>query len=127
LSWEEVQACDGSLIEFGSHGRSHQILTRMAIDEARDELLTSRQLIEERLGRKVVSFAYPNGDYSGEIKRLARQAGYEYALAIHPSREETAARDIFALPRRGVHEGVCRGAGGGFSPALFAAFLEGIF
>lgn len=126
LSWDEMRHMDPSLIEIGSHGLSHQILTTMSPAEVRRELMESKLLIEEKIGRPVTSIAYPNGNHDAEVRRLARETGYRCGIATHDA-EGAETRDLYALQRIGVHDGVSSGAFGGFSPALFASYLKRLF
>jgi peptidoglycan/xylan/chitin deacetylase (PgdA/CDA1 family) len=61
LTWSEVEQLDQKLITIGSHTLSHPILP--TIDDAmlERELRDSRQLLEQRLGRAIDLFCYPNG------------------------------------------------------------------
>ncbi|MEW6050252.1 MAG: polysaccharide deacetylase family protein [Candidatus Zixiibacteriota bacterium] len=127
LSWDDIRAMDPSLIEIGSHARSHQILTQMSSAEIRRELVESKLLIEEKTGRPVTSIAYPNGDHNEEVRRLARETGYHCGIATHNPEGTALMRDIYALQRVGVHEGVSSTATGRFSPALFACYLRRLF
>jgi peptidoglycan/xylan/chitin deacetylase (PgdA/CDA1 family) len=61
LTWSELQGLDPALITIGSHTLSHPILP--TIDDAmlEREVRDSRQMLEQRLGRAVDLFCYPNG------------------------------------------------------------------
>ena len=61
LTWDELGRIDPALITIGSHTLSHPILT--SIDDAtlEREVRDSRQRLEQRLGRPVDLFCYPNG------------------------------------------------------------------
>lgn len=61
LTWGELQGLDPALITIGSHTLSHPILP--TIDDAmlEREVRDSRQMLEQRLGRAVDLFCYPNG------------------------------------------------------------------
>ena len=83
LGWPEIQEMQEGNITFGAHTVTHPILTRMSAREARDEIVRSKSSIEEKLGRPVVSFAYPNGtraDFDEPIKRALKDAGFECAV-----------------------------------------------
>jgi peptidoglycan/xylan/chitin deacetylase (PgdA/CDA1 family) len=75
LSWDEVRRlADEGLVEFGAHTVNHEILTRLSLPAAAEEIEASKRRIEEVLGREVRHFAYPNGtraDYNDEIKSIA--------------------------------------------------------
>lgn len=76
LSWEEIKEMSENGIEFGSHTITHPVLTRIPLREAKREIEGAKKEIEERLGKKVVSFAYPSGIYDREIMELVKKSGY---------------------------------------------------
>lgn len=89
-------------IEIGAHTMTHPILARIAEQTARDEIVHSRQRLEEITGQPVLSFAYPNGrpvrDYAGEHVRAVRDAGFELAVSTSWG-AATAQSDPFQIPR----------------------------
>jgi peptidoglycan/xylan/chitin deacetylase (PgdA/CDA1 family) len=70
-------------ISFGSHGDSHAPL--VALDDAAvlAELTRSRDVLEQVLGRRVDTFAYPYGTVDGRSKALVARAGYRCAFAVN--------------------------------------------
>ncbi len=123
LDWDEIAEMKTAGITFGSHGISHELLTMISPVQQERELRESKRAIEERLGTKVDSLAYPNGNYDDEIKQLVRQTGYRCALAVasaHISRQS----DRYALGRTNVHQGNSLGIFGGFSESLFACHIQ---
>jgi peptidoglycan/xylan/chitin deacetylase (PgdA/CDA1 family) len=89
-------------IEIGAHTLTHPILTRLPVDEARDEIVGSRQRLEEITGQPILSFAYPNGrphrDYAREHVAIVREAGFELAVSTSWG-AATARSDPFQIPR----------------------------
>jgi peptidoglycan/xylan/chitin deacetylase (PgdA/CDA1 family) len=83
LTWSEV----GRLVreagcQVGSHTHTHPVLTALAEDRAREELRTSRAVIEERLRMAPTTFAYPYGSYgtfSARTRRLLVEEGFSIA------------------------------------------------
>ncbi|UCD63468.1 MAG: polysaccharide deacetylase family protein [Candidatus Zixiibacteriota bacterium] len=123
LSWEEVIEMQSGGVEFGSHGCSHRILTRLPGAQAQDEITGSRIIIEERLGRKTDCFSYPNGDYNAQVKAAVEQAGYLCAVTTRGDRLAAKSTDRFSLRRIAVHEGISVGPRGRFSKAMFVWHL----
>lgn len=120
LNWDEIREMECSGIHFGSHGVSHEILIHLDHDRVRQELSESKKLIEQKSGRAVEFFGYPNNDWNAEIKKLVAQAGYRGACAGHGCGEASREIDLYALQRANVNEGAFVGASGKFSRALFA-------
>ena len=70
LSHEEIEKLSKSgLIDFGAHTVSHEILTNISLEEAENEIIGSKDIIEKYLDEAITFFAYPNGteaDYNNE-------------------------------------------------------------
>jgi peptidoglycan/xylan/chitin deacetylase (PgdA/CDA1 family) len=123
LSWNEIREMDRDIVEFGSHGCSHGILTRLRQDQVKRELAESKRKLEQELGHEITVFAYPNGDYNASVERMVKEAGYHGAIIVG-SGDPQSNVDLFALPRSGAHDGMSIGPLGGFSKALFAFELR---
>lgn len=109
LDWEDVREMRASgLISMGSHSHSHPILSRCGPEDLKAEVLTSKKLIEERIGASCRLFCYPNGqmgDFDSRTKDMLRSSGFACALTTVPGLNSQAT-DIFELKRIGVpHKG----------------------
>ena len=102
LSWDEIREMAAGGIEFGSHGVNHAILT-VDDDLAAAEIAASKAEIEERLGRHVSAFSYPNGNYSEKVVELVKKSGYQAAFGTSAG---YAAHDCdpFRIQRINVHD-----------------------
>ena len=101
LSWEEVKAMHYNGISFGSHTVTHPILSRLSLERNREEIEKSKSTIEQRLGVRVTTFAYPNGkpnDFAETTKKLLRAAGYICAVTTKFGANECG-QDLFELRR----------------------------
>jgi peptidoglycan/xylan/chitin deacetylase (PgdA/CDA1 family) len=79
LSWQDIKEMFRNNITFGAHTVTHPILTQLSLTEAIDEIMTSKCMIEKRLGTTIKLFAYPNGgrsDFSEQIERAVQDAGF---------------------------------------------------
>ncbi len=70
------------LVEFGAHSLNHPRLTLLKPQEVREEVEGSKKSIEKLLGKPVLSFAYPYGFFNEEIKKITREAGYTFGIAV---------------------------------------------
>jgi peptidoglycan/xylan/chitin deacetylase (PgdA/CDA1 family) len=122
LNWEQVTEMNKGGIEFGSHGISHRILTGLGRDEISEELRSSREIIERRLGHTIDAFSYPNGNYNPEIAGMVRAAGYHCAVTTS-GYADVSDINIYGLNRIGVHQDISVGPNGRFSKAMFAFHL----
>jgi peptidoglycan/xylan/chitin deacetylase (PgdA/CDA1 family) len=123
LTWDEVNEMSQNKVSFGSHGCSHRIMTTLSTDEIKRELRDSKFAIQAKLGIKIDHFSYPNGDFTGAIKDLVKEAGYTSAATTKGKNEDSANPDLFALKRIGVHEGISVGLRGKYSRAMFSFHL----
>ncbi|WHZ15114.1 MAG: hypothetical protein OJF52_001955 [Nitrospira sp.] len=78
LDWDHIRAMQ-DVFTIGSHTRSHRVLTTLPLEMARNEIVSSRALIEDRLGSAVRFFSYPkgaSGDFSQRLEDMVEEAGY---------------------------------------------------
>lgn len=61
----------------GSHGMTHEILTKAEPGVQLRELQESKRYLEEVLGKPVNSFAFPYGQYNDDLVARANTAGYK--------------------------------------------------
>ncbi len=88
-------------IEFGGHTMTHPKLAHIPLEEARKEILTSKATLEEKLGEKLTSFAYPYGDLNEDVKNIVKESGYDFAVATD-SGDISFAEDLFQIRRIGI-------------------------
>ncbi len=65
--------------EIGAHTVDHPYLPSLSDDELHDQLRRSRAQLEDLIGERVASMAYPFGAVDERVARAARDAGYETA------------------------------------------------
>lgn len=76
MNWDEIREMQGGLIEFGSHTRTHADLNAVTIEQARDEICTSKRLLEDGLGQPVTTLAYPYERFNADVMQLTEECGY---------------------------------------------------
>lgn len=82
LTWEHLAEISASGIECAAHTHTHRPLDMLPLSVVRDEIVRSKELLEEHLCQKVSSFAYPSGFYSARVREVVRTAGYASACAV---------------------------------------------
>lgn len=65
----------------GSHSHKHRALNLMPISEAREQMVTSRKMLEDLLGRAVDHLAFPGGGHSRAVVSTAKEAGFRYVFS----------------------------------------------
>ena len=80
LSEEELQEiARHPLVTIGAHGLWHRHFNRMTLDDARFELIESREILEQVIGRRVDLMAWPFGECDAALERLSAECGYRAA------------------------------------------------
>jgi peptidoglycan/xylan/chitin deacetylase (PgdA/CDA1 family) len=116
LSWEEIKEMSRNGIDFGAHSATHPILTNVPLSRARWEVSQSKRDVEMMLGKEVDFFAYPDGNFNGEIVKTVKNCGFAGAVAIG-HRWVTPKNSIYRLPRIGATE----------NPDVFRLLLSGLW
>lgn len=98
LTWSQIAEINDSDIECGVHTHSHPKLDILPLAMARNDILRSKDLLEQHLGQEVTSFAYPFGYYTPDVRQLVKQAGFTSACAVNFAMCSAKA-DRFALER----------------------------
>ncbi len=98
MSWEELTELQkyGHYLE--SHTINHPWLSRLTPSKTREELDSSKKLLEDKLGRPVSSVAYPYGDYTREVIQITQEVGYQWACSTHIGNRHQP-EDLFQLKR----------------------------
>lgn len=118
LSWEEIAEMDRAGVRFGSHTHSHEILTAVPMDTARQQVEGSGAMIERKLGKPCTAFSYPNGNWSAAARRIVAEAGFKLAVTVDRY-IWTVDSDPLSIPRSNVYEDDLVGLTGRFSSAMF--------
>ncbi|MEM1369080.1 MAG: polysaccharide deacetylase family protein [Cyanobacteria bacterium P01_H01_bin.15] len=105
VTWEdlEIMATD-PLVTIASHSISHaDDLRVLEDDELWEEVVTSKQILEERLGIPIHYFTYPVGRNDERVRAVVEEAGYRAALAMDDYDERFAGQSdsLLALSRFG--------------------------
>jgi peptidoglycan/xylan/chitin deacetylase (PgdA/CDA1 family) len=119
MTWEQIAELRAGGVTFGSHTRSHEILTAIPVAQAKHEIASSRDLIEKTLRVPCSLFSYPNGDCSEAVRDMVAAAGYKFAFLNQSVGVWTRDCDPFLIPRVNVCEYHLIDATGTFSPLIF--------
>lgn len=74
---------DHDLVSIGNHTHNHSILTNYSLAEAAEEFKKSNAILTEILGYSPNTMAFPNGNYSGSLIRVAKEAGFKYVFTTN--------------------------------------------
>jgi peptidoglycan/xylan/chitin deacetylase (PgdA/CDA1 family) len=98
LRWDQLGELETAGVEIGAHSETHSHLDVMPLSAAEREIRCSKARLEDVLGHRVRSFAYPHGYHNEAVAALVRQAGFESACAVINA-FSSSDDDRFALAR----------------------------
>jgi peptidoglycan/xylan/chitin deacetylase (PgdA/CDA1 family) len=104
LTWQDVRELYAQGVTFGSHTVSHPDLRSLGPDQIDYELGYSKEIIEEKLGAPVLSFAYPfpfpeeDQHFIRYLVDVLENHGYQNAVSTVIGRAPRATSEFF-LPR----------------------------
>lgn len=85
---EVMELQDSGLVEVGAHTMTHPILRLENTKNAQDEIIRSITDLSRILGKRITSFAYPNGiknvDFSCREMDCCKEAGITMAFSVDP-------------------------------------------
>lgn len=90
LTWEQIRTMQAAGVSFGTHTMTHPVVSRLNDEDLQWELGESKRLLEERLQRRVLDFAFPFGktEECGEsaldcLARLGYRSGVTMEAGIN--------------------------------------------
>lgn len=101
MSKEEAIVWAQSGQEVGSHTLDHVHLPEMPMEQARKQIVQSRQVLSDAVEQDVTAFCYPYGHFKAEHAEMAAEAGYLNATTT--KRGLAGPQDgPYLLPRVGI-------------------------
>ncbi len=120
ITWEMMSEMQNSgLVEIGSHTVHHSNLSRVSEKNMRAEIFDSKKILEDKLGTKIQTFAYPYGAISQTAIRLVEEAGYTGAVRVLAGKKPTSENKY--VWRRMVAEN--NDTGDKFLKKIYSAFV----
>ena len=97
LTWSQLRQLADAGVEVGAHTVTHPFLTEIAPERAWEEIHHAKHEIEDRLGREVQAFSYPNSKHNPLIREMVQRAGYRLAFGgnLGLSRRETDRYNLY--------------------------------
>ncbi|MDO8509735.1 MAG: polysaccharide deacetylase family protein [bacterium] len=92
VTWDMIKEMQASgLVEIGSHTVHHKNLLYASEKVIRSEIFDSKKILEEKLGTKIKTFAYPYGTSGPTAIRLVQEAGYIGGVRVLAGQKPTSA------------------------------------
>ena len=105
LTWDQINEMCRSGIDFGSHTRTHPILSRVDEKTLQDEIGHSKTIIENKIQQTISGFCYPYGkgrEISVKAIQAVRSCGYKSAVTTISGYNSLEHEDPFLLRRVSV-------------------------
>ena len=77
MSWRELSEVARAGVELVPHTCEHPLLTRVNLERAEQEIVQSREVLRERIGRVQPAFSYPSGFFDSSIEETLRKNDFE--------------------------------------------------
>ncbi len=101
MNWDGIHELNRLGHEIGAHTNDHPMLDILSPSDIYRELLTSKNILEDKLGCSVSSICYPAGRHNELVLKIAEDVGYETGVITHGSRWNHCPR--LTIPRSGIY------------------------
>jgi peptidoglycan/xylan/chitin deacetylase (PgdA/CDA1 family) len=98
---EILRLSQSRLVEIGSHCHSHYKMDIIDFSDAKQELILSKNSLQNITDKEINIVAYPFGNYNYAIKDTAEEFGYKYQLAVDYLYQDDLV-DLRILNRHGI-------------------------
>jgi peptidoglycan/xylan/chitin deacetylase (PgdA/CDA1 family) len=97
MTEEQIKAWAAEGVEFGAHSRTHPDLTKLSPHRLANEIIGSKDDLENITGARVSSFAYPYGVHNEEVRNCVKSA-FDLAFTCEDGMSRLAS-DPILVPR----------------------------
>lgn len=98
LTWDQLREMAGNpLVTIGDHTLSHKAVAMETETQMKDEIISAQSILENRLGVKVNTFAYPYGSLNSNADKILKEGGF--MAAVTTQRGLSCAKLPYDLPR----------------------------
>jgi peptidoglycan/xylan/chitin deacetylase (PgdA/CDA1 family) len=80
MSWNSLRTLSQDGLTLGAHTRTHPLLNRIPLDEAREETIGSLEDLEREIGPTLPILAYPAGECSDDVVSMLEREGFALAF-----------------------------------------------
>ena len=88
ITWPMLEEMRDAGVDIESHTVSHRDLRHAPKGQdytawLRNEIYTSKDILEQKLGIKIVAFAFPYGTHNEIVRKMAMEAGYQALFTVY--------------------------------------------
>jgi len=107
MTFDQLREMAAGGMNIGAHPNSQRMLATPRPELQKKELIQSKRILEDQLGKRVRSLAYPVGfrdGFGANPGQLARESGYELAFSFHTGFNTHDGIDPYDIRRCFKHE-----------------------
>ncbi len=102
LGWDDLRQLAGEGVTLGAHTRTHPLMNRISVEEARVEARGSLQDLQTQIGSVPPIFAYPSGGFNAEVVKSLAADGFSLACTTERGLNDWSTADRLQLKRINV-------------------------
>jgi peptidoglycan/xylan/chitin deacetylase (PgdA/CDA1 family) len=99
LRWNELRRLSREGVTLAAHTRTHPLLTRIASDAAREEIVGSQQDLQCQIGTTLPVFCFPGGQHNDALVSILKQEGFKLAFTTLRGSNDPGCADPWRLRR----------------------------
>ncbi len=96
---------NSGLIEIGAHTINHKNFSKISSEEKKEEIVKSKNILEEKFKIECKTFSYPFGIYEKDDKKIVKEAGFIGAVTTEVRKVDLKTDSMFLLPRINIKDG----------------------
>lgn len=105
LDWRTLSQMASEGLTLGAHTRTHPLMNRIPVEEARQQAVASREDLKNQFGSALPILAYPGGALSDEVAQMLKREQFE--LAFTTQRGINDLRNVDRMRIRRMNVGRC--------------------
>jgi len=84
MDWERVRELSSNGFDVQSHTHSHSLLATLDAKKIKEEMDISREILEQKLGKKIEAISLPGGSVNKKVLDAALFCGYKHIFTSLP-------------------------------------------
>jgi hypothetical protein len=109
MTWAQVRELSDGGHQLGSHGLSHQMLTHCSASELAEELVRSREILEQKIGLPIERVSLPGGRWNARVLKACATAGYKHVFTSDPGTPARRLPGVETIGRINMTQGISPG------------------
>jgi peptidoglycan/xylan/chitin deacetylase (PgdA/CDA1 family) len=102
LTWPELRELHSNGVALAPHSRTHPMLDRLPVAQARAEIVGSLEDLEREIGSAPRVFAYPGGGQDAGLAHILEEEGFEVGFSTERGTNDLRGADWLRLRRINV-------------------------